>query len=60
MHRIAFRDYLRSNQLNREVSIAVRYAKDTPRKAALLRDFLAAALADIEATIPKNHKEPKE
>ena len=37
MQRIQFKDYLRSNQLHREVSVAVRYAKDTPRKAELLR-----------------------
>lgn len=51
MQRIMFKDYLRSNQLNREVSGAVRYAKETPRKTQLLRDFFASALADIDATL---------
>lgn len=59
MERIAFKDYLRSNQLNREVAAALRYAKDTPRKTQLLRDFFAAALAEIESTLPTT-KENKE
>lgn len=60
MQRIAFKDYLRSTQLNREVSAAVRYAKDTPRKAQLMRDYLAGALADIDALLPQPTKEKKE
>lgn len=53
MQRIQFKDYLRSNQLHREVSVAVRYAKDTPRKTQLLRDYLASAVAEIDAALPK-------
>lgn len=56
MERIKFKDYLRSSQLNREVSMAVRYAKDTPQKAPLMRDYFAAALAEIDAQIPKPTK----
>ena len=53
MHRIQFKDYLRSNQLHREMSVAVRYAKDTPRKTQLLRDYFASAVAEIDAALPK-------
>ena len=53
MQRIPFNEYLRSNQLHREVSVAVRYAKDTPRKTQLLRDYFASALADIDTVLPK-------
>ena len=52
MQRIQFKDYLRSNQLHREVSLAVRYAKDTPRKTKLLRDYFAAAMAEIDTVPP--------
>lgn len=52
MQRIQFKDYLRSNQLNREMSAAVRYAKDTPRKTPLIRDYLRAALAEVESYMP--------
>jgi hypothetical protein len=48
MQRIAFKDYLRSNALNREVWYAVRYAKETPRKTQLIIDYLQAALDDIK------------
>lgn len=58
MQRIQFKDYLRSNQLHREVSVAMRYAKDTPRKTQLLRDYFASAVAEIDAALPK--PEPKE
>lgn len=53
MANIAFKDYLRSNQLNREVSAAVRYAKDTPGKTALMREHFAAVLAQIDSYMPK-------
>lgn len=56
MQRIAFRDYLRSAPLNREVTNAVRYAKDAPRKAELLRDFFLAAAEEINKTIPVQEK----
>ena len=58
MERIAFADYLRSAQLNREVSTAVRYGKDTPRKTKLMRDFLAAAVAELDSVLTP-HKEAK-
>lgn len=51
MQRIPFKDYLRSNQLHREVSVAVRYAKDTPRKTQLVRDYFASAVADLDAVL---------
>lgn len=57
MQRIQFKDYLRSNQLHREVSVAVRYAKDTPRKAELLRDYFASTAAEIDSLLPKPVKE---
>lgn len=49
MQRIPFIEYLRSNQLHREVSTAVRYAKDTPRKRGAIRAYFAAALAELDA-----------
>lgn len=52
MQRIAFKDYLRAAHLNREVGNAVRYAKDAPRKAELMRDFFLAAAAEISKNIP--------
>jgi hypothetical protein len=54
--RLQFADYLRCSHLNREVSKAVRYAKDAPRKAELLRDFFLAAAEEINKNIPKETK----
>lgn len=59
MQRIQFKDYLRSNQLYREVSVAVRYAKDTPRKTQLLRDYFASAVAEIDAALPQPESKEK-
>jgi hypothetical protein len=56
MPRIANKDYLRSAHLNRELSNAVRYAKEAPRKAAVLRDALLA-VADELNSIDTKYKE---
>lgn len=56
MQRIAFKDYLRAAHLNREVGNAVRYAKDAPRKAELMRDYFLAAAEAITATLPKTEE----
>ena len=56
MQRIAFKDYLRAAPLNREVGNAVRYAKDAPRKAELMRDYFLAAAEEISKNIPNTEE----
>ena len=51
MERMAFANYLRAGQLNREMAAAVRYGKDTPRKTQLMRDFFAVAVAELDKTL---------
>lgn len=59
MQRIQFKDYLRSSQLNREVSVAVRYAKDTPRKRELLREYFQSLADEIGSFDKPVKKETK-
>jgi hypothetical protein len=59
MQRIPFKTYLRSTQLNREVAAAVRYAKDTPAKTQVMREYFVAAIADIDSITPDATEETK-
>lgn len=53
MQKLQHRQYLRTAQLQREVGVAVRYAKETPSKTILLRDYFQQAVDEITASLPK-------